>query len=88
MAAIIIEWVLFAALIVTGVVLVKLVVEHYTPLGRRLRQGQNRKRIDRLVDRRCPTHGLQREEDLVRLESGEVICPVCYREALETGLEP
>jgi hypothetical protein len=88
MAAIIVEWVLFAALIVTGVVLVKFVVEHYTPMGQRMRQTRNRKRIDRLVDGRCPTHGLQREEDLVRLESGEVICPLCYREAIDPRLEP
>lgn len=53
-----------------------------TPIGRRLRQTANRKRIDRIADLTCPIHGFQRETDLVRLPTGEPLCPHCYKEAV------
>ena len=66
----------------------KFVVEHYTGAGRRRKQIQNRKEIDRAAELVCPTHGLQAENALVRLDSGEVMCPVCYREAIDMRLDP
>ena len=41
-----------------------------------------RKLIEKQADLTCPIHGLQREADLVRLSTGEPLCPHCYREAL------
>jgi hypothetical protein len=54
----------------------------WTPFGKRIKQAANRKRIEREADLTCPVHGLQREEDLVRLTSGEPLCPQCYKEAV------
>jgi len=53
-----------------------------TPFGKRLKQIANRKRLDAQAELTCPVHGLQREEDLVRLTSGEPMCPHCYQEAI------
>lgn len=81
MNVIIIESVLFIALLaVVGALVVTAL--GITPLGRRLKQTANRKRIDHEADLTCPIHGLQRDEDLVRLPSGEPLCPHCYKEAV------
>ena len=80
MSAIIIEGVLFVALIATGATLVYVVVLQFTPFGVRLRQAQNRRRIDRAAELLCPIHGPRAEQDLVRLASGDVMCPDCYKE--------
>jgi len=62
--AIILESVLFIALLaVVGALFVTAL--GITPLGRRLRQTANRKRIDNQADLTCPIHGLQQESDLV-----------------------
>jgi len=58
-----------------------------SPLGRRFKQIGNRKRIDREADLTCPVHGLQREEDLVRLPTGEPLCPHCYKEAVHGHID-
>ena len=79
MVMIIVEGVLFVALLATVTALL-LLVAHGTPLGRRVRQTRNRRRIDRAAALRCPAHGPQREDDLVRLTGGERICAACYRE--------
>lgn len=81
MNAILFESVLFIAVIVVAGALVVTAVA-MTPFGRRIRQMGNRKRIDRVVDLTCPIHGLQRESELVRLSTGEVLCPSCYQEAV------
>ncbi len=81
MTAIMLESALFIALLaVVGALIVTAL--GITPLGRRIRQTANRKRIDRQADLTCPVHGLQREKDLVRLPTGEPLCPHCYREAV------
>jgi hypothetical protein len=59
----------------------------FTPFGRRIRQTANRKRIDRQADLTCPIHGLQREEDLVRLPTGEPLCSHCYKEAVHGHID-
>jgi hypothetical protein len=81
MNAILLESVLFIALLaVVGAFVLKAL--GLTPTGKRLRQAANRKRIDKQAELTCPIHGLQREEDLVRLSTGEPLCPHCYREAV------
>lgn len=81
MNVIILESVLFVALLaVVGTLFVSAL--GITPLGRRLRQTANRKRIDKQADLTCPIHGLQQERDLVRLPNGEPLCPHCYKEAV------
>ena len=83
MNAIIIEGVLFVALLVVAVTLVVVVVRYYTTAGRALEQTRNRKQIDRAVNLTCEIHGPHDERQMVRLESGEVMCPECYREAID-----
>ena len=82
MVGIILEGVLFVALLATMAALLFFVLRHWTPLGLRLRQAGNRRRLERELELECPIHGMQREEELVRLPSGSRICPVCYKEAL------
>ena len=82
MIGIIMEGVLFVALIATVAALLFYALLRWTPLGLRLRQDSNRRRIEATLDLECPIHGLQREEEMVRLPSGSRICPACYKEAL------
>jgi hypothetical protein len=81
MTVIIVEVVLFLAfLAAVGTIVVRAL--GITPVGRRLQQVANRRRIDRQADLTCPVHGLQAEADLVRLPTGETLCPRCYQEAV------
>ena len=82
MVGIILEGVLFVALVATVATLVCYAVLRWTPLGLRLRQTANRRQIEDALELECPIHGLQREEEIVRLPSGSRICPTCYKEAL------
>jgi hypothetical protein len=83
MGVIIMEGVLFVALIAAGGALLYWVLMHFTPAGVRIRQVQNRKRLDRAAELECPIHGLKTEAQLVRLASGEQACPECYKESLD-----
>ena len=83
MIAIIEEVVLFLVLLAVAASLVVFVVRYYTAAGRTLEQTRNRKQIDRAVSLTCERHGTHDERAMVRLESGEVMCPECYREAME-----
>ena len=83
MSAIIEEGVLFLVLLAVAVALVVFVVRYYTAAGRALEQSRNRKQIDRTLSLTCERHGAHDERAMVRLESGEVMCPECYREAME-----
>jgi hypothetical protein len=85
MNAIIIEGVLFIALLCVAVTLVVYVVRYYTAAGRALEQTKNRKEIERAVNLTCAIHGAHDERDMVRLPSGEVMCPQCYQEAIGGG---
>jgi hypothetical protein len=80
MSVIIVEGVLFVALLGTGAALLYFVLVQFTPIGIRLRQMQNRRQIDRAAELTCPIHGPRNETDLVRLASGDLICPDCYKE--------
>jgi hypothetical protein len=82
MVGIILEGVLFVALLATVAALLFYALMRWTPLGLRLRQDANRRQIEQALDLECPIHGLQREEAMVRLPSGSRICPTCYKEAL------
>jgi len=82
MAGIILEGVLFVALLATMAALLFFVLRYWTPLGLRIRQVGNRKRLEQQLELECPIHGMQRLEEMVRLPSGSRICPVCYKEAL------
>jgi hypothetical protein len=82
MVGIILEGVLFVALVATVATLLCFAVLRWTPLGLRLRQTANRQEIEDTLELTCPIHGLQREEEMVRLPSGSRICPTCYKEAL------
>lgn len=50
-----------------------------TPWGIQWRQVRNRRRAER-GDFRCAAHGSFDETALVRLPTGERICPRCYEE--------
>ena len=82
MAAIIMEGVLFVALVAAFGTLIFYVVTTFTPLGKRMQQTRNRKSIEREADLTCPIHGVQREEAMVRLPSGERVCPECFKETV------
>ena len=82
MTAILIEGVLFVALIAAVAALVVVVIIYYTPVGVRIRQTLNRRRIDRAAELVCPIHGARATTDLVRLASGAVMCPDCYKETV------
>jgi hypothetical protein len=82
MRAIIIEGVLLVVLVATSAALFYYVVFYFTPLGLRFRQHLNRRRIERAADLACPIHGPRSKEQLVRLASGEAVCPDCYKESI------
>jgi UPF0716 family protein affecting phage T7 exclusion len=82
MSTIIIEGALFVALIATVGALFYLILVYFTPVGVWLRQTQNRRRLDNAADLVCPIHGPRSSNDLVRLPSGDVLCPDCYKEIL------
>jgi hypothetical protein len=79
MVTIILEGVLFVALLATVAALLHSLVSG-TPIGVRLRQVRNRKEIEREAALRCSIHGVHEERELVRLPNGERICPDCFRE--------
>ena len=83
MVTIILEGVLFIALCAVAVALVAYGVLGFTPVGRWIRQTANRRRIERRSALTCPSHGYHRESDLVRLPSGERMCPQCYAEVYD-----
>lgn len=82
MLAIILEGVLFVALIATLGALLFWATQAVTPFGRVMRQTQNRRRLERAADLTCPIHGTQREHELVRLQDGDTVCARCYQETL------
>ncbi len=81
MVTIILEGVLFIALCAVVVALLASGVSSLTPLGRWVRQGANRRRIERRAELTCPAHGFHGDRDLVRLPGGERMCPQCDAEA-------
>lgn len=82
MAAIILEDVLFLALIAAVLLAIVVLVRDFTPLGLRLRQSRNRRALEDGEALTCPVHGPQQPGELVRLDDGRTCCPHCYREVL------
>lgn len=82
MVDIIMEGVLFVAFLAACGALILFVLNEYTPLGRRRREVRNRQAIEREAQLTCPIHGAQFEGELVRLPSGERVCPQCYKESV------
>lgn len=80
MLTIILESVLFVALLVTAGALVFFVLKQFTPVGVWLQQGQNRRQIEQAAELECPRHGSYTVAQLVRLPGGERVCPRCYEE--------
>ena len=86
MVVIILEGILFVVLVATVGALFFVLVKRYTPIGRRLSQSYNRRRIDRVAGNACAIHGTFAEHELVRLSSGETVCPRCYEETVHGEL--
>jgi hypothetical protein len=57
-----------------------------TAVGIRWRQSRNRRLLERGRSTHCPRHGDFAEQDLVRLPSGETLCPMCYEEIYHADL--
>lgn len=87
MLQIIIEAVLFVVLVGTAGAIVFVTLRRFTPLGTRLQQIENRRRILQLESLTCPVHGVHDERDLVRLPDGETMCPQCYQEVMNGKLD-
>ena len=83
MISILLEGSLFVASIATIAALVFYITRSSTSLGLRAQQNKNREAIEREEELVCPIHGEHNEAQLVRLESGERICPECFREAMK-----
>lgn len=83
MLAIILESVLFVVLIATAGGLVFFALYSLTPLGDRVRQIRNRRRLESAAALYCPMHGDHAPDAMVRLPSGELICPECFRETVD-----
>jgi len=83
MGAIIMDGVLFVALLAAGGTFLYWVLTSFTPAGVQYRQAMNRVRLERAAELVCPIHGAHTEDQLVRLASGERACPDCYRETLD-----
>jgi hypothetical protein len=82
MFTIILEGVLFAAFVAAVAALFYLGLRHFTPLGPRLAQSRNRRRISTAAERTCPIHGPHDEHAMVRLKDGALVCPECYTETM------
>ena len=82
MYAILMESALFIATLAVLGAFVLLGLKRYTPLGTYWRQLDNRRRIERVEALTCPKHGAHREDQLVRLSGGDVLCPECYQETM------
>lgn len=82
MGGIIIEGVLFVALIAASGALLYWALMMFTPAGVRIRQVRNRRQLERAAELLCPIHGPRMESQLARLPNGERVCPDCYKETL------
>lgn len=82
MAAVIMEAVLAAALVVAVGTLLFFGLTSFTPLGKRWAQRRHGAAIDVGAALTCPIHGALTEETSVRLPSGERACAECARKAV------
>ncbi|MBX9927329.1 MAG: hypothetical protein K2X99_00320 [Gemmatimonadaceae bacterium] len=82
MLPILVEGALFVTLLVALGALVFGALLQFTPLGVKLQQRANQRRIARAANTDCPIHGTFDERALVRLPGGDTVCPVCYQETM------
>ncbi len=82
MLAILLEIVLFVATLVAAAVAVFTLAWHRSQAGLQWRQVRNRHAAERRASQQCAIHGRQAPERLVRLKSGETVCPQCFEEAM------
>ena len=87
MLPIIIEGVLFVALLATAGALVFWGLWHVTPLGRVAGRLRDRRRLLGAAERNCPIHGAQDPAAMVRLSDGTRVCPVCFQETMNGQLD-
>ena len=85
MAAIVIDAILVLVLLAVAIYWSRELFARSAP-GVRHRQVQNRKRIEQEHALVCPLHGRHAESDLVRLPSGDTLCPQCYQEIQNADL--
>lgn len=86
MSTIIFESALFIAALAMLGALAFSALKRFTPLGLRLRQIENRRRIEREEALDCPLHGPHDERTFVRLPGGVTLCPECYKETMHGKL--
>ena len=82
MFAILMEGILFVASVAAVGALLSYFVLDHTPIGTRLKQAGNRRRIENIAELRCPIHGDHTSQQMVRLPSGVVVCPECFQETV------
>lgn len=87
MLAIVIEIVLFIATVAVLGAAAVVGLKRFTPLGTYIRQLENKRRIASLEALTCPKHGAHREDELVRLSGGAVLCPECYQETMNGNFD-
>jgi len=80
MSAILEEGALFVALVAALCALLYVILMQFTPLGTRVRQIRNRRRLELDAACTCARHGHHAPGELVRLPSGDALCPECYAE--------
>ena len=83
MLAIMMEGVLVVAGVAAVVALLSYFVTNHTSFGVRVQQAQNRRRIESAAELRCPIHGDHRPAQMVRMPSGVVVCPECFKEIVD-----
>ena len=82
MFAILMEGFLFVAGVAAVGTLLSYFVLNHTSVGTRLKQAENRRRIENIAELRCPIHGDHAPQQMVRLPSGVVVCPECFQETV------
>lgn len=73
---------LYLAAVVTAIVALAAGIFGSSPWGVRWRQARNRRAAEHSLGLECATHGRFEEPDLVRLPTGERMCPQCYKETV------
>lgn len=76
------EGLLFVALVAACGALLFYLLSTFTPFGRRMREVKNRKTIENEASLYCPIHGDLTADAMVRLPSGERVCPHCFKETV------
>jgi hypothetical protein len=87
MLPIILEGVMFVALLAAAGALLLWGVRRITPIGWVTRRLQHRRQLLRAADLTCPIHGVQASDAMIRLSDGSRVCPVCFQETSDGKLD-